>query len=261
MRCLPTCDDAGNVFGGVLQLIAAFVMPEGFTLGLAGAGAKRVRHASDVVDAAAACRRRSSLRRWCFKKRLELVLVDAAGDEDRAGVRPRRSRGFAVQAAVLPWPTATAASSSRSSAGRSPWRSRPPRPRRALVAAAILRLFRCAARGAEAGLAPPPEVPQRSGRRQSHATNDPQQRSTRPAPGASTGSPRLRLPAANIVGWSQLKAALGTITTTCMAIHAHAGGHRDLRTAAPTQHLRSRRPPLVSPARVAVSLAVQNGGP
>lgn len=147
---LATCDDAGNVFGpgGVLLMIAAFLMPEGATSDAPGAGAKRMQSRVNVTDAAGVPAGAVTVRRFAvgpFKKRLELALVDAAGNEvGELTTTEKKAREFAVTFGGAPVARLALADRDRSIKQTiERWtltlESRPAAPGDALAAAAILR--------------------------------------------------------------------------------------------------------------------------
>lgn len=147
---LATCDDAGNVIGpgGVLLMIAAFLMPEGATSDAPGAGAKRMQSRVNVTDAAGVPAGAVTVRRFAvgpFKKRLELALVDAAGNEvGELTTTEKKAREFAVTFGGAPVARLALADRDRSIKQTiERWtltlESRPAAPGDALAAAAILR--------------------------------------------------------------------------------------------------------------------------
>ena len=147
---LATCDDAGNVIdaGGALQLIADFVMPDGATADSPGAGAKRMQSRVNVTDAAGIPAGAVTVRRFAvgpFKKRLELALVDAAGNEvGELTTTDKKAREFAVTYGGAPVARLALADRDRSIKQTiERWtltlESRPAAPGDALAAAAILR--------------------------------------------------------------------------------------------------------------------------
>jgi hypothetical protein len=147
---LATCDDAGNVVGagGTLQMIAAFVMPEGATKDTPGAGAKRMQSRVNVTDAGGAPAGSVTVRGFGvgpFKKRLELLLVDAAGTEvGELTTTEKKAREFAVTCGGAPVARLAQTGRDRSIARTvERWTltidNRPAAPGDVLAAAAILR--------------------------------------------------------------------------------------------------------------------------